>query len=558
MKKRILAILIPVLILGGLIWWRMGEKRAAEAALAQQRAARASTVPQVAVARAELRDLETTFEATGTLEAPRKVDITPKVSGRILFLTAHEGDRVTQGQVLVRIDDSQVEAEVRKQSANVAEAQSKLAQALIAQGPTDVGVKTQVRQQEAAVASAAADYGQARQNLQYQLAAAQADVQDAQGKVDAAVAAMNTASSAINSAQATLTNAQAHYNRLANLLAKGYVSGQEVDNARTTVGVQEAEVESARSKLRAAEAARDSALGQLKSSEHQVNITRTKGTADVEAARQKLAQTKASLEYARANTAQSPAYRQGVAALKASVAAAQAAERSAEAQRAETVLTCPMDGAITGRYQDPGAMASSGQKILTIESFKQIWVSVSVPEDVSSAIRLGDNLDVTFDTFPGQIFPAAVVQVNPSADPEARQFTVRAALDNAAGAFRPGMFAHVTIVTQRADQEIAVPREAVQRDPSGAYVTVVDPDGKVRKQPVSVGLSDARYISISSGLDLGQQVVTVTSVPLKDGKTVKPVLPGTSSKGAGGRGGRQAAPGAEAPATPSKEARPPS
>jgi HlyD family secretion protein len=580
--KRILSILIPVVVLGALIWWRLDQKRTADAALAQQRAAKASAVPQVAVAIAERRDIETTFEATGTLEAPRNVKISPKVSGRINFLEVHEGDAVRRGQVLVRIDDSQVEAEVRQQVANLSEAQSRLAQALIAQGPTDVGVKTQVRQQEASVASAAADYEQARRNLEYQIGAAQASVADTQGRVDNTAAAVSAASSDVASAQATLANARAKHARLANLLAKGYVAAQDVDDAATAVGVHEAALESARSKLNSAQAAHESALAQRKAAEQQVEITRNKGGADVEAARQKLAQAKASLDYARANTAQSPAYRQGVAALRASVSAAQAAVNSAQARRADTVLSCPMDGVVTGRHQDPGAMASPGQAILTIQSFKQVWVSVAVPDDVSNRVQLGQAVQVTFDAFPGQVFTASVVQMNPSADPDARQFTIRAALDNASGAFRPGMFAHVVIVTERAEQVVAIPREAVQRDGGGEYVTVVDPDEKVRRQPVTTGLSDARYVSITEGLEAGQQVVAMSSVPLKDGKQVKPVVPGAKAKGQKGRGGPPGQEGAkgdgglpgdagqkgmgegprssesQGPATPPKGARPPS
>jgi HlyD family secretion protein len=431
-----------------------------------------------------------------------------------------------------------------------------------------VGVKTTIRQQEAAVASAAADFEQARRNLEYQIGSAQSDVSDAQGRVDNTTAAVNTAESDVTSVRATLANAKAKHARLANLLAKGYVAAQDVDDAATAVGVQEAELASAQSKLRSAQAARDSAVAQRKSAEQQVEITRNKGGADVEAARQKLAQARASLEYARANTAQSPAYRQGVAALKAAVASSQAAVKSAEARRADTVLISPMDGYITGRHQDPGAMASASQAILTIQSFKQVWVSVAVPDDVSATVQLGESVGVTFDAFPGQSFTASVVQINPAADSSARQFTIRAALDNTSGAFRPGMFAHVTIVTERAEQVVAVPREAVQGDEGGQSVTVVDADGKVRRQPVTTGLSDAKYVAITAGLDVGQQVVTVSSVPLKDGKQVKPVLPGAEQKGQKGRGGPPSEqgsgggagvngqPGAGGPTGSAKEARP--
>src|SRR5207253_2677940 len=120
-------------------------------------------------------------EAVGSVEAPLNVRISPKVTGRIDYLQAHEGDRVTQGEVLVRIDPSEIEAQVSQQQAAVAEAESRLAQAQITQNPTNVGVNTQITQQQAALASVRADYNQTKQNYSSQVASANAAVTDAQG-----------------------------------------------------------------------------------------------------------------------------------------------------------------------------------------------------------------------------------------------------------------------------------------------------------------------------------------------------------------------------------------
>ena len=62
------------------------------------------------------------------------------MTGRIDFLQAREGDRVTQGEVLVRNDPSTVEAQVREQQASLAEAQFRLAQAQLNQNPTNVAI----------------------------------------------------------------------------------------------------------------------------------------------------------------------------------------------------------------------------------------------------------------------------------------------------------------------------------------------------------------------------------------------------------------------------------
>jgi membrane fusion protein (multidrug efflux system) len=520
--KLFLSIFIPVAILGGLITWRMIGKHAETAAQAQMMSARAHASPHVSVAVAQIRHLKTTFEATGSLEAPLNVQISPKLQGRIEYLTVHEGDRVHKGQVLVRIDDSMVQADVRNQQGQLAEAQYKLAQTLTTEAPTNVGVKTQIAQQAAAVSSAQADYDQARQNYKAQVATAEDAVSDAQGRVDTTQAAIGNAKAGINSAQAMLTDDQTKLNRILDLWKQGYIAAQDVDDAKAALAVQQAALEAAQQQLVSAQAAHDSALAQKREAVQQVSIVQATGAANVEDTHQKLAQAKSALEYAKSNTAQTPAYRQGIQALQAAVAAQKAALASARSHVVDTVLVSPLDGYVTNRYMDPGTMATPGQPILGIQFFKQVWVSVAVPDDVSERTHLGQMVDVKFDALPGRTFSASVIQINPSAAAQGRQFTVRAILSNDQNLFRPGMFAHVTFTTSDSGPVVTVPREAVQHNAAlGDYVNVVGEQDAIHQQSVKVGPSDATYLGLLSGLQAGDKVVTLCTVPLKEGQTVK-------------------------------------
>src|SRR4051794_30292719 len=121
--KRWLTVLIPLLILGALIGWRLHAKQIEVAAQTKQRQARKSAVPVVSVATAKVKDIVPTFEAVGSVEAPLNVRIAAKATGRIDFLQVHEGDRVTRGQVLARLDPSEIVAQVQQQQSALAEAQ---------------------------------------------------------------------------------------------------------------------------------------------------------------------------------------------------------------------------------------------------------------------------------------------------------------------------------------------------------------------------------------------------------------------------------------------------
>ncbi|HEY3378606.1 MAG TPA: efflux RND transporter periplasmic adaptor subunit, partial [Armatimonadota bacterium] len=429
--KKWLMVLVPVLILGSLVAWKLTVNHREKMKQGEQRASRSGAAASVELASPQYRDIISSYEATGNVESIQNVKISPKVSGNITYLTVREGDHVRQGQVLVRIDQSDVLAAVRQQQASLAEAKFRLAQAQLTQTPTDIAVSTQIRQQEASVTSAEADLTQATQNRASQLQAVKATLDDAQSKIESANAVIANANASINSAQANLENATVKYNRVLGLYKQGYVAAQDVDDAKTTVSVQQAALDTARGQLQSATAAAKSMSAQKRNVEQQGNITASKADADLAAARAKVVQAKASLEYAQANAKQSPAYRQSLEALKAGVAAAQASLDSAQSKVDDTVLRSPLDGVVTGRTQDLGSLASPGQAVLTVQAMKKVWVSIAVPAEVSVKLSLNQPATVAFDALDGRTFTARIAQINPSADLQSRQYTVRVILDNA-------------------------------------------------------------------------------------------------------------------------------
>lgn len=528
--KRYVALGIAALGLVALIGWRLHKNHVEAAQQVKMRQMRLKAPATVSVAVASMRDLVQTFEGVGSVEAPHDVKVAPKIYGRITYLQVHEGDAVYKGEVLVRLDPAEIQAQVVQQQAALAEARQRLAQARLTENPNDVSVATQIRQQEAALQSAKADLNQAQQNYVSQVASAEAAVTDAQGKVNVAVAAVASAEAGIRSAQANLNNAIAKFNRENNLYKRGFVSQQDADDASTAVNVQQAALDVARGQLNAANAQLSSARAQLASAQHQADIVKTTGKAAVEDARAKVAQAQAALDYARSNLVQKPAYRANLAALKASVTAAEGMLRNAQAQLANTVLLSPLNGFVTGRYMDPGGMAAPGQPVLAVQSIREVWVSVGVPEEVSRRIRLGQPAQVGLDAIPGRVFAGRVTQINAAADPTSRQFTVRVAIENAQNLLKPGMFARVTMTTRRI-RALAVPREAVHDTPQGPVVMVVR-DGNVAHQvAVRTGIQDPAHIAIEEGLRPGDRVITLSANPIREGQAVRPASPEGSRAG---------------------------
>ena len=524
MKKWLALLLFIVAPLSGLIFWRLGVKKAEAKTQTEQREARLKAPPMVKVAVVTSMDIAHDYDGIATIESPFNVRLSAKVTGRLLTVSVREGDVVHAGQTLATIDPAEVNADIARMRASVAEAKSRFAQAQLNQNPAETNIISEIRKQEASVASAQADYNQAKQNYDSQLAAADSSIVDTQGRISVAQAAMSSADSNIRSAQANLDNAKSKFNRVTDLYKQGFIAAQDVDDARTTVSVMSSSVEVANGGLASAKAQRDSAMAQKNSAQQQADIVKTKGKADIEAALARLKSAQASLDFAKSNRAQKPAYQANLDALRSSVDAAEASLRTSETHLADTILTSTVDGRVTGRFMDPGATAVAGNPVISVQSVKTLWASAPIPEEVSRYFVLGQFAVVTVDALPGRKYSGKVVQINPSADALSRQFLVRIGLDNSHNDLKAGMYAHVHTQLNTEKGALTIPREALGADGS---VMLLDEQNVAHKTKVVTAPADETNVIVSSGLQLGQRVVILSAFPVKPGQKVK-VMEGTA------------------------------
>ena len=534
--KKVLAWGIPAVILLALVGWRFSTRASSgnqgSGGSGQQKGGASGGggsgrgAPSVEVAIAQGRAITQTLQSVGTVQSPFKVEISPKAAGRIATLTVREGDSVTAGQVLFVLDTGDLKAAELQQEANVADARSKLAQAKMTQGSTNVGITSQIQQQQAGLGSAQANYSQVQQNYGAQVSAALA-------QVSAASSAVANARAALDKENATLADTQTKYDRTYSLYKQGFIAAQDVDDARTALNVQQGSVRVAESQVAAAQS-------QLQTQQQNLSIVKRKGISDIAASKAVVAQAQATVRVAQANRAQTPAYQENLDALSAQVGVAVAQLKQAQSHLADTTVKSPISGTVTARKADPGALASPGSPVLEVQYMDWLYVTTSIPVDFSSQIRPGLVANLTLDGLPGQTFSGPISNINPAADPQSRQFDVLIRLDNKGHQIRPGMYAKVNIVTGNKNAQVTVPREAITTAPDGSNtVTVVDADGVAHVRAVKLGISDDKGSEVLDGVQPGDQVVILTFNPLKDGQQVSVAKPGGQEDG-GRQGGSPA------------------
>jgi RND family efflux transporter MFP subunit len=85
--------------------------------------------PEVQVVAAKREDVSRMLAVTGRIEAERTVVVTPRFAGRLTEIVRHEGERVTQGEVLARLEDTSAVSTVSQQRATLSSKTKDLAQA---------------------------------------------------------------------------------------------------------------------------------------------------------------------------------------------------------------------------------------------------------------------------------------------------------------------------------------------------------------------------------------------------------------------------------------------
>jgi len=522
MKKAIL-IGLPILVLLLLVGWRYTQKVDTTAKLATRSQGLKNGPANVVLGVAASRPVVKSYEAVGTVESPFAVELSPKLTGKIVYLPdfLREGYQVKKGQLLVQIDPTETIGQVLQAKSQLAQAQSSYVSAKYIQNPTNVNVISQIEQAVATVNSNQADYDQVYQNFEDQVHQAHSAVVDAQAKVAAAKAATYNAEAGLDSAKASLDDAQAKLNREDTLYKQGFVAAQDRDDSVAAQKVAAANVKVADGLVRSAKQSEVSYEQQEREAQDNESIVVKTGKTNIRAALEKVKLAQAALKYARSNTNQKPAYDAQLKALQAAVDAAQGNLNQANARLSDCNLVSTIDGSISKRNADVGTVVNAGASILEVQYLQWLYVTSAVPVEYTGTIVKGTPVTMTFDAIPGLKMSGTVTELSNVADPQSRQFDAQIRIDNSAGKFRPGMYSQVRFQLSRKTYPVVVPREAVKTSNLGVSTAIVVDDKSVAHiVTVTIGETDTNNTVITSGINAGDKVVLLSYVPVKDGQKI--------------------------------------
>jgi HlyD family secretion protein len=318
---------------------------------------------------------------------------------------------------------------------------------------------------------------------------AEAQRDQSRAAVTVAEATVASASAKVEVVQSGIERAEADVARWASELARV----EQLFRERALTGSLRDET---RSKLRAAEAGRDEVKAQVRS------------------AQAALAEAKAQLDQARAD----------LEAAESRIEVARFAAQHAEAMAGYARIVAPFDGVVTYRGVDRGhltAPGTTGTPLFRLDRSDIVTVAVGVPEADAPRVNPGDAAQIRLQTLGGTTVEGRVTRVSWSLDPETRTLRAEIDLPNPDGLLRPGLYAYVTIIADEHENALTVPSSAVVRDGADTFCVILE-DGRARRRPVTVGLSDGQRTEIVTGLAEQDQVVEANAASLADGQPIEP------------------------------------
>ena len=353
-----------------------------------------------------------TLQFSARVATLSRVDVGSTLTGRVAQVRVAEGAQVRQGDVLVQLESDELRAALAQAVASERQAQARL-----------TGLRSSGR---------------------------------------------TAAQAASAQANATLQAANASLARVQQLVAEGFYSPAQLDEARRAVDVARAQQLGAQAQLQA--------------------------TAD------------AGTEVAQA---------------QAQWALAQAATVAAQARLAQATLVAPADARVLVREVEPGQIVQPGKALLSLALAGPTQLVAQVDERFLEQLQLGQPAWVVADAFAGQRFAARVLSIAPAVDAQRGAIEVKFSIEQTPAFLREDMTLSVEVETARRERTLVLPQAALRGPAGGDQASVlVLQEGRAQARNVRLGLRTLDAVEVLDGLKEGDTVLRGNAT-LQDGQRVR-------------------------------------
>ena len=190
-----------------------------------------------------------------------------------------------------------------------------------------------------------------------------------------------------------------------------------------------------------------------------------------------------------------------------------------DARLEKTEIRAPFDGEIGLREVSPGSYVSPESLIARIYELDPVRIDFSIPERYLYSVHRGDELNFTIQGS-DSTYTGRVRAIETEVDGATRAIRVRAESENPDYHLRPGSFANIELILERARGALMVPSESVVPSIENTYVFLYR-NGEVERVAVTTGLRTERAVQVVEGVAPGDTVLTTGILQARSGMEVE-------------------------------------
>ena len=196
--------------------------------------------------------------------------------------------------------------------------------------------------------------------------------------------------------------------------------------------------------------------------------------------------------------------------------------QSAKAELDKTNLVAFSDGYIASVAAEKGSNVTPQDKVATFVDFKDVFVEFGVIEKEVSKLKEGQNVELSLDAFPDEIFKGQIDSLSPIVEGRTRTMKVRGKIANPDERIRPGMFGRVAVLVYEKDEALVIPSSAFKKKEDQYFVYVVHPEEGTESETATdterAGTpSAASVFGTTEARNIEVQYATPDSIEVKEG-----------------------------------------
>lgn len=227
-----------------------------------------------------------------------------------------------------------------------------------------------------------------------------------------------------------------------------------------------------------------------------------------------------------------------VEVMKAQVAQADAALKSAELDLSHTRITSPVNGIVVSRNVEVGQTVAASFQAPTLfviaQDLTKMQVDTNVSESDIGGVKEGKEAEFSVDAYANRLFHGLVAQVRnaPLSIQNVVTYDVVINVDNHDLDLKPGMTANVSIVAARKERALRVPNAALRvRMPGGesdvkvTQVWMLDESGRPHSVPIKPGIVDPVFTEVREG-NVREGDFIIVGLDSNNPTAAKPLPPG--------------------------------